>query len=242
MDIRKFIKSGEEPFPDTNYGDGYRCSAYLKDGTFLPCVIIRKNQKYIELACRRIKEEMKGKSIFANKKEGYREIIKTFVTSGNIVNDYDIESVEKSNFAIPLSLLSKIEGETVMSWTGFVFEMHDGMLFSYDTTFQVEFFDLVWRYGDAFKVQLDIGGKVPQVIFHFARDVHTAGIVVAEVVEETRLVLVLHRFGRRMQIGQRRVTACDHQRHVPGFSNVVQNTRQRLFLQPDFDVNVLAVP
>lgn len=142
MDIQKFIKSGEEPFPDTNYGDGYRCSAYLKDGTFLPCVIIRKNQKYIELACRRIKEEMKGKSIFANKKEGYREIIKTFVTSGNIVNDYDIESVEKSNFAIPLSLLSKIEGETVMSWTGFVFEMHDGKLFSYGTTFQVEFFDL----------------------------------------------------------------------------------------------------
>ncbi|KAG1682723.1 hypothetical protein GQR58_010518 [Nymphon striatum] len=112
MNISGFIQNEEEASPDSNYGNGYRCSAYLNDGTFRPCVIIRKNQKYIDLACRRIKEEIKGKSIFANKKEGYRETIKTFVTSGNNVNDYDIKSVEKSRFAIPLSILDKIEGET----------------------------------------------------------------------------------------------------------------------------------
>jgi len=146
MDIYKFIKSGEEPFPDQSYGEGFRCSAYLKDGTFLPCVMIMKSEKYIDLACRRFDDERKGRSIFQNKKNGYREIVKSFVTGGNRVNDYDIASVEKSRFAIPLSLLKKIEGETVMSWTGFVFEMSDGKLFPFGTSFLVEFFDLPEGY------------------------------------------------------------------------------------------------
>ena len=129
MDISQFLKSGEEPWPDSSYGDGFRCSAYLKDGLFLPCVIIRKNKTYIDLACRRFEEEKSGKSIFLNNKNGYREIVKSFVAGGNRINNYDIKSVEKSKYAIPLSLLSKIEGETVMSWTGFVFEMLDGPFF-----------------------------------------------------------------------------------------------------------------
>jgi len=47
MEISEFLKTSEEPWPDSNYGDGYRCSAYLKDGLFLPCVMIRKNKTYI---------------------------------------------------------------------------------------------------------------------------------------------------------------------------------------------------
>ena len=142
MRISDYMKIAEEPFPDSNYGDGYRCSAYLKDGLFLPCVIIRKNKLYIDLACRRFDEEKGGRSIFKNKKNGYREIVKSFVTSGNQVNEYDIASVEKSRFAIPLSLLNQIEGETVMSWTGFVFEMMDGKMFSFGSSFLFAFFEL----------------------------------------------------------------------------------------------------
>ncbi len=146
MEISEYIKSGEEPWPDSSYGDGYRCSAYLKDGLYLPCVIIRKNNTYIDLACRRFDEEKSGRSIFKNNKNGYRDIVKNFVAGGNRVNDYDIKSVEKSRFALPLSLLRKIEGETVMSWTGFVLEMTDGQLFSYGSTFLFEFFDLPEGY------------------------------------------------------------------------------------------------
>ena len=145
MEISKFLKDAEA-FPDSSYGDGYRCSAYLKDGVFLPCVIIRRNEKYIELACQRFEEEKKGKGVFHRNTDGYREIVKNFVTSGNRINDYDIESVEKSQFAIPITLLDKIEGETVMSWTGFVFEMKDGKLFSFGASFQVEFFSLPKGY------------------------------------------------------------------------------------------------
>jgi hypothetical protein len=50
-------------------------------------------------------------------------------------------------FAIPLALLKKVEGETTMAWTGFVFEMRDGKLFSYGTSFGVEFFGLPDGYG-----------------------------------------------------------------------------------------------
>ena len=142
MDISEFLKSGEEPLPDSHYGDGYRCSAYLKDGTLLPCVMIRKNEQYVDLACRRFEEEKKWRGVFRNKKNSYREIVKSFVTGGNTVNDYDIESVKKSRFAIPLSLLNKIEGETTMGWTGFVFEMDDGKLFSFGTSFHAALFNL----------------------------------------------------------------------------------------------------
>lgn len=142
MNMSEFLKSGEEPFPDSHYGDGYRCSAYLNDGTFLPCVVIRKNKQYVDLACLRFEEEKKGRGVFCDKKKAYRDIVKSFVTSGNTVNDYDIASVEKSRFAIPISLLDEIEGETAMGWTGFVLEMDDGTLFSFGTSFHVEFFDL----------------------------------------------------------------------------------------------------
>jgi len=146
MKISEFIKSGEEPYPDSSYGDGYRCSAYLKDGLFLPCVIIRKNEQYIDLACRRFDEEKSGKSIFKSNRNGYREIVGSFVAGGNQVNDYDIESVEPSKFAFPLSLLQKIEGETAMSWTGFVLEMEDGKIFSYGSTFLFAFFQMPEGY------------------------------------------------------------------------------------------------
>lgn len=147
MEISEYIKkSGEEPFSDSSYGDGYRCSAYLKDGLFLPCVIIRKNKQYVDLACQRFEEEKSGKSIFKNNKNGYRDIVKSFVDGGNRVNHYDIKSVQKSRFTIPMSLLNQIQGETVMSWTGFVFEIKDGNMFSFGSSFLFAFFDLPNEY------------------------------------------------------------------------------------------------
>lgn len=141
--ILNYISSGVEPFPDAIYGDGYRCSAYLNDGTFLPCVMLRKSSPVVELAIRRFEQEKKGKGIFDSRNgNGYESIVKTFVASGNRINHYDIARVEPSRFAIPLSLLKQLQGETTMGWTGFVFEMSDGKLFSCGTSFGVEFFCL----------------------------------------------------------------------------------------------------
>ena len=142
-DIIKFLKDNIQPLDDNAYGLGYRASATLKDGTFLPCVIFRNPATLIDLAMRRFKEERSGKSIFSKSSGlGYREIVKTFVASGNCVNHYDIARVDKSRFAFPLDVQKQINGETSMSWTAFVAKFKDGRHLSFGTTWNWEFFDL----------------------------------------------------------------------------------------------------
>lgn len=142
-DIIKFLKDNIHPLDDNAYGLGYRASATLKDGTFLPCVIFRNPATLINLAIRRFKEEQSGKSIFSKSSGlGYREIVKTFVASGNCVNHYDIAKVDKSRFAFPLDAQKQIKGETSMSWTAFVAKFKDGRHLSFGTTWNWEFFDL----------------------------------------------------------------------------------------------------
>jgi hypothetical protein len=143
--IVEFMKAETEPFPDVNYGPGIRCGAYLNDGTFLPCVVLRLSEPTTQLALRRFKEL--APSFFRKQKNAnYEKVVKTFVAGGNRVNAYDIARVEDSRFAIPLSLLKQIRGETTMAWTGFVFEMKDKSCFSFGTSFLTQFFNLPDNY------------------------------------------------------------------------------------------------
>jgi hypothetical protein len=137
----KSIIESVEPLPDSIYGPRYRCSLTLKDGTVLPCAVIQSKHRLVELAKRRIKEEMKGRGVFRGE-DPYGNIISTFVARGNRVNDYEVASASHSRFAIPVALLSQIRGETSMGWTGWVFRMRDGKHFSYGTSFYMEFFQL----------------------------------------------------------------------------------------------------
>jgi hypothetical protein len=135
------IVSKVEPIPDSIYGPRYRCSLSLKDGTEIPCAVLQSKAKLIELAKRRIKEEMSGHGKIAGP-DPYGQILSSFVARGNCVNDYDVASVAPSRYAIPLSLLNQIHGETTMGWTGWVFEMKDGSRFAYGSSFLMEFFDV----------------------------------------------------------------------------------------------------
>lgn len=144
--IIKFLKENTEPLPSQSYGTGYRASVYLIDGTYLPCVIFRNPKTIVDLAIKRFKEEQTGKSIFKNSKHGYYDIVKSFVTKRNSINDYDIAKIEKSRFAFPISVLHQIHGETLMSWTGFVVKMKDGKSFTFGTTFLMEFFNMPEGY------------------------------------------------------------------------------------------------
>lgn len=132
--IIKFLKENIEPLDDASYGLGYRASVYLRDGTYLPCVIFRNPSKIVNLALKRFKEESSGM--------GYYNIVKSFVTNGNCLNEYDIAKVEKSPYAFPIPILRQIEGETTMSWTCFVGKMKDGVDIGFGTTFYTEFFDI----------------------------------------------------------------------------------------------------
>ncbi len=141
ISIRDYLRSGVEPLPDSAYGNGYRCSAYLTDGTYLPCVMLRESSMVTKLAVRRFEQEKTGKGILRSG-NGYETIVKHFVASGNRVNHYDIAKVEPSRYAIPLALLKQIRGETTMSWTGFVLETRDGKFVAFGTAFSMEFFDI----------------------------------------------------------------------------------------------------
>ncbi|MBX3293692.1 MAG: hypothetical protein KF881_12470 [Acidobacteria bacterium] len=130
-----------EPINDSIYGPRYRCSLTLKDGTFLPCAVIQSRQRLVDLAKRRFKEELSGRGHLGGP-DPYDQIVTVFVAGGNRVNDYDVASSSHSKYAIPLSLLRQIHGETTMGWTGWVFRMRDGRQFSYGSSFNTEFFQL----------------------------------------------------------------------------------------------------
>jgi hypothetical protein len=142
-----------EPIPDSIYGPRYRCALTLKDSTLIPCAILQSKTKLIDLAKRRIKEEMSGKGIIGGP-DPYGQILSSFVAGGNRVNNYDVASALPSRYAPPLALLKQIHGETTMGWTGWVFEMRDGKLFSYGSSFTMEFFDLPegYTFNDVAKV------------------------------------------------------------------------------------------
>lgn len=120
---------------------------YLTDGTFLPCIIFRNPKTKVNLAIRRFKEEQTGKGVFKHSSGlDYYDIVKSFVTNGNCINDYDIDRVEKSKFVFPLKIQSQIQGETTMGWTGYAAKMRDGRCFGFGTTFRWEFFQMPEGY------------------------------------------------------------------------------------------------
>lgn len=134
-----------EPILDSIYGPRYRCALTLKDGTFLPCAVIQSKQRLVDLAMRRIKEELNGRRHLGGP-DPFAQIVSVFVAGGNRINDYDVASSSPSKHAIPLSLLRQIQGETTMGWTGWVFRMRDDRRFSFGTSFNTEFFQLPEGY------------------------------------------------------------------------------------------------
>jgi hypothetical protein len=145
-DFVKKIVSAVEPLDDDIYGPRYRCSLTLKDGTFLPCAVLQSKERLVELAKRRIKEELHGKGRIGGP-DPYGQVVSVFVTGGNRISDYEVLAASESAFAIPRSLLSQIHGETTMGWTAWVFKMKDGRMFSYGASFRMGFFQLPEAYG-----------------------------------------------------------------------------------------------
>ena len=143
----KFLKENVEPINDQIYGNGFRASAYLTDGTYIPCVRFRNPKLITEQAIKRFDEERKGKSIFSRDSGmGYKDIVESFVAKKNQIKEYDIERIELSPFAFPKDILSQIRGETSMSWTGFCAKMNDGKIFGYGTNYLFDFFQMPKGY------------------------------------------------------------------------------------------------
>ncbi len=149
-EIAAFLKSNIEPLKDRFHGDRYRASVFLKDGTYLPCVVFESKKLRVELALRRFDE-------LRNQSSQYPMVVESFVASGSRLADYEIKTVEPSPFAWPLETLKTIYGETTMGWTAFVVEMKDGTMHSYGTRFSFEFFDLPKGYAYSNIAQIHSG-------------------------------------------------------------------------------------
>lgn len=131
-----------EPLEEEFYGSVYRCSLTLRDGTHLPCATLQSRRRYVDLAKRRIKEEMSGQGVFSPQMDGYHEIVENFAAGGSQVDDYNVALAGTSRYAVPRHLMEQIHGETTMAWTGWVFRMRDGRCFSYGSPFRWDFLDL----------------------------------------------------------------------------------------------------
>lgn len=154
--ITRFLKENIEPIDSYIYGKSYRAAVYLKDGTYLPCVIFRSAGPLTNLALKRFKEEKNRRGLF-NSAAGYYQVVKSFVTEGNRLNYYDIDSIEESKYVFPAQLYKQITGETTMGWTGFTAKMKDGKYFAFGTRLYIDFFQFPEGYQ---------GSDVAEIINH----------------------------------------------------------------------------
>ena len=160
-DIVAFVRKNVEPWPPCPpYGERFRVAATLTDGAHLPCVVIESASRIVDLAIKRF-EETRGSS---DRMMGYRAVVKSFVTKGNAVNDYDLRDLSLSRFAIPMARVLEIGGETSMSWTEFYATMRDGREFRFGTAYFTEFFDMPDGYAasDIQKIVPAIRGEQPR--------------------------------------------------------------------------------
>jgi hypothetical protein len=144
--IAEFVKRNVEPLPASPpYGERYRVAGTMADGTSLPCIVVESASLTVDLALKRFEQTKTSDDPHM----GYRAIVRTFVTKGNTINDYDLRDLSISPYAIPLSRLREINGETSMSWTEFYAIMTDGEEFRFGTTYLTEFFDMPAGYSAA---------------------------------------------------------------------------------------------
>ncbi|MEZ5957810.1 MAG: hypothetical protein R3C27_11445 [Hyphomonadaceae bacterium] len=111
-------------------GPGFRCAAWLRDGTYLPCVFVQPIGPYADRKRELIEAETRGEGSHALYPDPLREFIKRD-SSSNRVADYNIERIEPSRFAIPISLLAEVHGETAMSLWLFALETASGRRLSF---------------------------------------------------------------------------------------------------------------
>jgi len=140
-EIASWLRQHVPPVSHASFGPSYRASAYLSDGTFLPCVNFRNPKHTVDLAIRRFEQTQSDP-------KNYRSIVQSFTTAGNRLAEWDITRVEKSRFAIPAPLRERLylAGETSMSWTSFIGKMADGTEHSFGSAFHVEFFQMPGDY------------------------------------------------------------------------------------------------
>jgi hypothetical protein len=141
--IAEFLMENVKPRKDSYYGGDYRyyyrASAYLRDNTYLPCVMFANPAKIVDRTLTRLAETAKDNA-------NYLRVVQSFAAHGARVPIHEVDRVELSPYAWPDELLDQIYGETVMGWTCFAATMKDGMNFTFGSNYSYDFFDLPEGY------------------------------------------------------------------------------------------------
>lgn len=138
-----YLKTHIEPLYSSDNGNIFRAAVYLTDGTYLPCVRILNPQHIASQAAKGFDETKKGRRFFKQKSRlAYMQIVEPFVTAGNKVNEYDIDRIQMSVFALPGAILRQIKDERAMSRTGLCLRMKDGKVFGFGSCFLFNFFQM----------------------------------------------------------------------------------------------------
>lgn len=157
-EIIRFLRNNIEPLTVGPYCGGYRAMGELTDGTTLPCIIAMSEESRVNLALRRFEEARRDLSQF-------RSMVTSFVAWGNRVSWYELRELSPSPYAIPVSRLNEIGGETSMAWTEFYATMRDGAEFRFGTTFNQEFFEMPAGYAanDIVKIVPAVRNESPRI-------------------------------------------------------------------------------
>lgn len=130
--IQTLIDAGIEEVPAEFGGPGYRCSAWLKDGTYLPCVFVQKIGRTADLHRKSIDDELRGEGGYDPLTcDPVREWLKWQLCYPNQIAAHLIERVGPSPFAIPISLLHQVTGEVAPYVWLFALETADGERFRF---------------------------------------------------------------------------------------------------------------
>lgn len=125
FNVKSFLQKNIKPSEDFFYGTHYRTSAYLLDGTYLPCVNFCNKTDYIEQAKQTIYEDQ-GKAHYTTLLEAY--------LTGNTISFNTIEKVDLSPFAWSDELINKInqgKQEYTLDFKIFTAKMKDNKQFNF---------------------------------------------------------------------------------------------------------------
>ncbi|MGQ3015614.1 MAG: hypothetical protein ACT6QS_18000 [Flavobacteriales bacterium] len=143
-EIVSWLKEYAEPVEDTEGNLMYAAAVWLRDDTYLPCVLFQNTHIQLD-RLRGIPASGKGRGLFSKGKnvdDSY--LIRNFLQNDNRIYPETIQRLERSLFAFPDVLRDQIEvrvnSGVLPSW--FSAKMKDGTYLGFETTYEAVFYDL----------------------------------------------------------------------------------------------------
>jgi hypothetical protein len=130
--IPTLIQAGIEEMPEEFGGPGYRCAAWLRDGTYLPCVFVQRIVRSADQLRKSIGDELRGEGQYDPRTcDPVRQLLKWHLCCPTQIAAHLVERVEPSPFAIPISLLKQVTGEVASYVWLFALETAGGRRFEF---------------------------------------------------------------------------------------------------------------